>query len=175
MSSYSTISILITYIFLYFKCIAYLFFQQSAHFLIQLVIAFLIPLKLQFYQISSIIFLISRCPYKGLLQCYYITSSYYSFSTSLEITNNQLSSVVSPKDLSQFSLSIIKYILILSSAKSFLLLKVFIYLFSFSSVYRILNLYYFNTFNYYAYHGVNSFIIINCSRFLQSIKIISSK
>ena len=175
MSSYSAISILIAYISLYFKCVACLFFQQSAHFLIQLVIASLIPLKLQFLQISSIIFLISRYLYKGLSQCYLITSSYCSFSTSLEITNNQLSSIVGLNNPFLFSLSIAEYILILFPAKSFLLLRVSTYLFSFSSVYRILNLYYSNASNYRACRGVNSFIIVNCSRFLQSVKIISSK
>ena len=84
-SSYSVVSISISYSSPYSTYVLYLFFQHTIHFLIYTTILSFILLKLQFYYTSSIIYLIPRYPTKGLSQCYLIIT-FYSSSRILCIT-----------------------------------------------------------------------------------------
>ena len=84
-SSYSAVSISINYIFLCSVCVLCLFFLYLLYAQIYSITFSFMFRKLQFYYISSIVFLILRQLQSRLLQNYCIIYSYYLLGTSLVI------------------------------------------------------------------------------------------
>ena len=175
MSIYSSSSTQITYISLYSAQVLCLFFQQLAHYLINKAILQFISQKLQLRYISSTILAILRYLYIELLQYYYIIFFYSFTSILLQIYSILLYLCAGLRVLSRFFLRIV--VLITSFIPIILLyqLRALALLLSFPSQYIILNLYYSNISNYLTYYQFRVLVVVNYTKFLQFIKIVSSK